>query len=320
MSETGIFRGLALNIRNNNVNAVVNFLRRGGPFDVDTKYHINGDTLLHYAVYNKKPTIVSSLINSLNASKNIQNFHGKTAFFLACEFGFINIVKNVFLRDFDNHSVDSRQWIYNFIHIRDNGGYTPLLIAYKNHNIPVCKVLVEHGAKLDDVAHDGFAIVDRSPFWSSLIVFQGRSGAPGIVRTTRVPLLVPRRRRIRRILQRTVTLNEPTQISTPQNDTISPIIRSLSFSPLVSTSQVFNHSFSEPTPEPVSQSTDEKETPVFFIKEHIDMLVGLKKSCPICLEGYETDKVVIFKKCFHTSCSDCFQKIDKCHYCRIDIK
>ena len=53
--------------------------------------------------------------------------------------------------------------------------------------------------------------------------------------------------------------------------------------------------------------------------EYIDMLVELKRTCNICFEPYEKDKVIIFDKCQHTVCLNCFPKLKICHMCRQEI-
>ena len=68
----------------------------------------------------------------------------------------------------------------------------------------------------------------------------------------------------------------------------------------------------------------EKKVTVVAIQNHIkneyiDMLVELKKTCNICLEPYEQNKVIMFDKCQHTVCSNCFPKLTICHMCREDI-
>ena len=57
------------------------------------------------------------------------------------------------------------------------------------------------------------------------------------------------------------------------------------------------------------------EVPAFVVHKHIEMLTELKKTCPICFEPYQDDKVIIMK-CGHDVCIVCFAAIDKCHTCR----
>ena len=60
--------------------------------------------------------------------------------------------------------------------------------------------------------------------------------------------------------------------------------------------------------------------PKHFINEHMDMLVELKKSCLICFEEFEKNKISISEKCFHYFCKSCFTKVQsKCPLCRTDM-
>ena len=61
------------------------------------------------------------------------------------------------------------------------------------------------------------------------------------------------------------------------------------------------------------------KTQTHLKNEYIDMLVELKRTCNICFEPYEKDKVIIFDKCQHTVCLNCFPKLKICHMCRQEI-
>jgi len=58
------------------------------------------------------------------------------------------------------------------------------------------------------------------------------------------------------------------------------------------------------------------EPPTFLLNDHAEMLVELKKNCPICLEDYKKEEVVFIKECHHPVCKQCFPKLDKCYFCR----
>ena len=59
----------------------------------------------------------------------------------------------------------------------------------------------------------------------------------------------------------------------------------------------------------------EKETSSHLKNEYIDMLIELEKTCGICFEPYQKDKVVILKNCEHSVCISCFQRLNICHMC-----
>jgi len=227
-------------------------------FHIDHKYSHNGMTLLHYAVLCKNYHMVRILINfrcSLFVKCN-----GKTAFYMACENGFISIVRNLFMT----------QRFYP-LDVCDRGGYSPLLVAYQKHHYPVCKLLIENGADINKRAYNGYGISEYDKIHRFRI--ENIDSTPVRTPVPRTPI---------RILFRT---QERTRNTEERKD-----------------------------------ESKENEMPSFFIREHMEMLVQTKKSCPICMEEYKENNVKIFEKCFHNSCNECFSKINKCHYCRINIK
>ena len=255
-----------------------------GRFHVDSKSVNFGTTLLHYAVRYKKHDIITLLLDILNASTDIQDNLGQTAFYHACERGFMYIVKI-----FTTHRVN----ISTFLNKPDSRGMTPLLVAYQNNHNPVCKWLISKGADYNHVSSNGFHI--ESEHLENRFITQ---------------------------------VNMMRYLRTPYSDTNRRVRRRIGFTP-ISTSSVDNTPSSPPrlvvrgisifsTPVTI-QEENEKEVPTFLANEYIDMMIELKKTCQICFEPYQKDKVVIMKKCGHSACSTCFSKIDKCHMCRISF-
>jgi ankyrin repeat protein len=259
LREVDYFRTMFGYIRNNRPYNLIQRLSTD-IYDVNHKYSHNGMTLLHYAVLCKNYHIVKLLIIDFHCNLFVKS-NGKTAFYMACENGFISIIRNLFMTQ-------------NFypLHICDMGGYSPLLVAYHNKHYPVCNLLIEKGANIHKVAYDGFQISD----FDKIYRFHRESIDSTPIRThvPRTPI---------RILFRTQERTRNTE-------------------------------------ERKEESKETKDMPSFFIREHMEMLVQTKKSCPICMEEYKENNVKIFEKCFHNSCCECYSKIDKCHYCRIDIK
>jgi len=250
---------------------------------VDSKNVNFGVTLLHTAVRYKKPDIVIFLLDSLNASTDIQDNFGQTAFYHACERGYIYIVKI-----FTTHIVN----ISTFLNKPDSRGMTPLLVAYQNNHNPVCKWLITKGADYNHVSLNGFHI--ESEHLENRFITQ-----VNMMRYLRTPYTETSRRVRRRI--------GFTPISAPSVDN----------TPTSPQPRLITSIFS--TPVTTIQEENEKEVPTFLANEHIDMMIELKKTCQICFEPYQKDKVVIMKKCGHSACSTCFSKLDKCHMCRISF-
>ena len=71
---------------------------------------------------------------------------------------------------------------------------------------------------------------------------------------------------------------------------------------------------------PTSPITRNQKFPKHFIDDYMNMLVELEKSCPVCWEKFEKEKIKITEKCFHNFCKNCFEKItSKCPICRQDL-
>ena len=253
-----------------------------GRFHVDSRSVNFGTTLLHYAVRNKKHDIVTLLLDILNASTDIQDNLGQTAFYSACERGCMYIVKI-----FTTHRVN----ISTFLNKPDSRGMTPLLVAYQNNHNPICKWLISKGADYNHVSSNGFHI--ESEHLESRFITQ-----VNMIRYLRTPYSETSRRVRRRIGFTPISTHSVD--NTPSSPPSRFIVRGTSI-------------FSTPTIQ------EEKEVPTFLANEHIDMMIELKKTCQICYEPYQRGKVVIMKKCGHSACSTCFSKLDKCHMCRISF-
>ena len=57
--------------------------------------------------------------------------------------------------------------------------------------------------------------------------------------------------------------------------------------------------------------------PLHILNEYINMLVELKKTCPVCFDEYKNNKIVK-TECNHFFCEECYEKIknQKCPTCR----
>jgi len=265
-----------------------------GQFIVDSKSVNFGSTLLHSAVKHKKHDIVILLLNILNASTDIQDNYGRTAFFDACERGHFYIVKI-----FTTHRIN----ISTFLNKSDSRGMTPLLIAYQNNHNPICKWLISKGANYGHVAFNGFHILREhlDTRFRDQVDFQ-------MYLRSQTPYTGPIRRVRRRIGFTPYTDNTRNSEIRSDNNSISTPELSVRGTGIVST-PIMNPEIIEII----------KEVPTFLANECIEMMIQLNKTCQICFEPYQKDKVVIMKKCGHAVCDTCFSKLDKCHMCRISF-
>ena len=57
--------------------------------------------------------------------------------------------------------------------------------------------------------------------------------------------------------------------------------------------------------------------PLHILNEHMDMMIELKKTCPVCFDEYKNNKI-IKTNCNHFLCIECYEKIinEKCPTCR----
>jgi hypothetical protein len=167
--------------------------------------------------------------------------------------------------------------------ICDNEGFSPLLAAYSNRHYPICNLLIENGADMNKIAYNNYQISTFDKlykFSNARQIYENRINF-------QIGLI-------------------PTPIRTPVTRTPIRIL--------------FQTQERTRNNEESKEKNQNQTAPFFFIKEYMEMLVQTKKTCPICMEEYKENNVKIFDKCFHNSCYECYSKINKCHYCRIDIK
>lgn len=258
-----------------------------GRFHVNSKCENLGSTLLHYAVRYKKHDVVTLLLDILNASTDIQDNFGQTAFYNACERGHFYIVK-IFT---------NRVNISTFLNKPDASGMTPLLIAYLNNHNSICKWLILKGANYAQVSFNGFRIQleHLETRFSTQINTQNylRNQTPTSENNRNI------RRRI-----------GFTPYADPENTEVVDSTPRL----IVRGTRVFSTPSSPETNKEII-----KEVPSFLANECIEMMIELKKTCQICFEPYQKNKVVIMKNCGHSVCVTCHSKLDKCHMCRVSF-
>jgi ankyrin repeat protein len=258
---------LTRNINNNTLNSfnhayygnsfgLKNCIENG--FNLNTK-NAEGNTVLHISSKRGKQNVLDMLLIDFGhlIQINQKNYQRKTAFGLACENGYLNIVQS--LLEIPNIEINNV----------DFGGYIPILKTYKNGYINVLQFLIKY-----TIANYNFRrFTEYIPI--SVINFLENTE----IEFSRLP------RRPNWIVERS---------------RYQPRIISLGFL------QNFEQQI--------------KKIPKYFINEHMDMLVELKKSCLVCYEEFEKNKISISEKCFHYFCNDCFSKIhSKCPLCRTNL-
>jgi len=102
------------------------------PNNINKKYGVHEESLLHYVSYNNWLTTVKYLIES-GADIDIQDKYNYTPLYDVTFCNNINIVK---------YLVDQGA----NLNICDNSGFTPLHMAAVNGNMDIVKCLLEHGA------------------------------------------------------------------------------------------------------------------------------------------------------------------------------
>lgn len=272
-------------ITKNQINSLINGIQNG--FDPNDNSNHFGSTLLHKAVYKKKHKIVKFLLSLSSIDANIEDNEGNTPLFLSCSRGFFNIVK-LFTNKLTHRQMDAP----------NNEGITPLLISYRNGHMHITKFLLKKGCNFNYIGFDGFRLPRH--FVDQTLEFIRRRDQ---IRVT------PQRLEIEQI--RTEEIVRERII----NSEADRIIR-------------FRHS--EERRERIINSELRQQPPLIQIKkeipnhvmnDHIEMLIELKKTCPVCYEHYESEKYVpVMTKCFHSLCVQCFSKVDECPICRTHFK
>lgn len=116
-------------VKNSSLDDIKQKLRDGVLDKNYTDY--KGLTILHYSVTLKKSHIFNFLINETDINISIRGNDGKTAFYIACQKGYIFFVKL-----FSNKS--NRE----FMNIGNLNGKLPIEIAFNNNHIPIVKYLL----------------------------------------------------------------------------------------------------------------------------------------------------------------------------------
>ena len=166
-----------------------------------------------------------------------------------------------------------------------SNGLTPLLAAYRDRHYPICKVLISHGADYMATSWNGYRI---EPTHLSTI--------------------------FRNVIHQYITPHRPIRILR-RRVTITPFeqrMNRIGLASAIAESPVIRYVL--PSPAVVLPVNVEK--PNFFLTEHMEMLVELKKQCPICFDEYRKDEVVFIKECHHPVCKTCHKQLDKCYFCR----
>ena len=157
--------------------------------------------------------------------------------------------------------------------VSDNLDLTPMLYAYRNNNRGLVKMLHSRGCRM----HVGREIPYE--YINSLYI------------TSRMPLDV------RRHLQRQNRVNTRSPISHVQHrQNHQHRLREQDF---VVPLPVVHQDIAE-----VHIKEDEVSVPTFHINEHIEMMVELKKTCPICFTEFQKENTILLK-CFHALCTGC---------------
>ena len=288
-------------VSRNAVHAVREGIDKG--FDPNHNANPFRTTLLHQAAFLKKHKIVEYLLTLPSINANIEDNEGDTPISLACKHGHFYIVRlladKLTVREFDNPN---------------NQGLTPLLVSYKNGHIPIAKFLLKKGCNYNIVSFEGFRLQED------------------FVNQTLRPLRERRRRNLleqqeirrrlqieRRQIERQREIDRQIQNDRERERIFRPshvLIR------LRNTEErnerVVNTELRQPPP----LVQIKKEIPNHVMSDHIEMMIELKKSCPICCEIYETEKIKpIMTKCGHSLCIQCLSKINEstkkeCPICR----
>ena len=228
----------------------------------------HNNTILHIAVLCRSFSVLTMLVREFMTRVDTRNILGLTPIHLAC----IN-------NDYDVLRILIQNKSASELDVYDNEGRTPLMITYVNKNRGLSKMLYNKGCM---------------------------SGVGDIRDINGIPLAY-----VRSLNRRNSIHEERARLRRRRVDS-SPI----AFFRTGSTTTRYNTGIENragynvpetptPTPVPVPVKVD---TPIFHINEHIEMLIELKKTCPVCLSEFQKENTILLK-CFHALCIDCHTHI-----------
>ncbi len=267
-------------VKNSSLDDIKQKLRDGVLDKNYTDY--KGLTILHYSVTLKKSHIFNFLINETDINISIRGNDGKTAFYIACQKGYIFFVKL-----FSNKS--NRE----FMNIGNLNGKLPIEIAFNNNHIPIVKYLLNGfvrnhiiSMKLQEYETDvqNRKIIERNRRKLFLEQKRQQEKAERLERLERARLAI-----LERLERERLERLERERVERERLER-----------------------------ERVEREIKDERINSYAITSYIEMLIETKKYCSICLEEFEKDKTVLLK-CWHPVCLTCNENIDKCPICREKI-
>jgi hypothetical protein len=285
-------------VKNSSLDDIKQKLRDGVLDKNYTDY--KGLTILHYSVTLKKSHIFNFLINETDINISIRGNDGKTAFYIACQKGYIFFVKL-----FSNKSN------LEFMRIGDLNGKLPIEIAFNNNHIPIVKYLLNGfvrnhiiSMKLQEyeTAVQNRKIIERNRRKLFLEQKRQQEKAERLERLERARLAIlerlERERLERERLERERLERERLERERLERERLE------------------RERLERERLERERREREIKERiNSYAITSYIEMLIETKKYCSICLEEFEKDKTVLLK-CWHPVCLTCNEHIDKCPICR----
>ena len=215
----------------------------------------SGLTMLHYSVSLKKSCIFNLLINEMKVDMTIKGRDGKTAFYIACQKGYIFFVK-----------LFTNKPERDFVNIGDLNGTLPIDIAFHNKHIPIVKYLLQ-----------GFVVNDS--ILSQLVEYEREERHRKIEQRYRLRNIIRIRERMEERERMEAFLRENERIRT---NIVNDIFESERREEL----DIEKNEDKENKKDKINS---------YAVTSYIEMLVETKKECSICLEPFETDKTTLLK-------------------------
>jgi hypothetical protein len=228
---------------------------------------------------------------------NQQNCRGETALHIACSNGLFEFT-NKFLRSVTCLDLE----------IQDNAGYTPLLRAFEKGHLQLVQLLIYFGADWSRPHNEGWTLASEMV---QTIMEAEEGQILDLQRFIGVKEYVTDYSRFfisRKVLTQT----------TLQGQVINERVKQQIFveNPISGHWELS----SEIIPE-VFRTHD--SVPSHMIHHYKKLLLDSKELCPICMETYEDETMIMVLNevpdCYHTLCRKCYDRVTECPMCRKPI-
>jgi len=279
---------VACSIRIKSVKEILNFVAIN-----PNKKLENGNTALHYAVWNTRTPIVKELLSYTDIDPNIRNNDGNTALHFACEWGPVDVVRELL----NDKRID--------INLRNNKGETSMDLAtfWGKSKSKIVWLLEKHSEITDKQKA-------REPAWDTIEGVElekvGQKLKMSLNYYTRLLKCESDRDKFKKKLKK---LQTELVVLKLEKDNLAAKIK-----------KDFVVIMGERLPRRIPESPIELDSTISTLTSLLQTLLASKKDVYTCNICTVKNKDTVMVPCGHQLCHICAMKVDKCPICRVHIE